>query len=209
MNASRRSLLGEVTAGLERHLTPPLGDAGFSLKRRDHTYVRDQAGVVQSLALAITSRPPSLGRRGILIEPVLRVKVSAWTDEAERRLRQASALATPEHPGGVVWELLDWLTPGKVPHWSLSDIPTDPEIDRIATDLARVVEAVAVPRFEISRSPDLILSAIESGQIRPLDSDRFTVACGAILEGRRDLAADIIEPIGRTRREGLARVLGF
>ena len=208
MNVTRRDLLRGIAAALERHLTPVLADGEFRLTRRDHTYSRDRGGVVQTLAVGIASRPPSLGRTGILIEPVLAVKVPAWRVEAERRLRDAPTLASPEHPGGVVFGLLDWLTAGKAPHWTLPDVPTRADIEPVAIDLGGVVKAVAVPRFEMFQSPDAILSAIETGQFRPLDADRFTIACGAILEGRRDLAADLIASMGRSRREGLAAALG-
>jgi len=42
-----------------------------------------------------------------------------------------------------------------------------------------------------------------------LQDARFTIACGALLAGRPDLARVAIEPLGTARRQAVAGVLGL
>jgi hypothetical protein len=207
----RRRVLRVVRDGIARRLTPVLEPHGLRMVRRDAAYRREQNGVGSQLALRISSRPASLGGSGILVEPGLTIWVPAWMAEAERRLEGEAdgwtrATAAPSF---AVWELLDWLVPGKRPHWTLPDVPTDRQIDALAEVLGGSITDVAIPYFARLGTPEDVLEAAQSGEVRLAAEARFTVACGALLNGRPDLASALIAPIGTHTRQRLARVLGL
>jgi hypothetical protein len=210
ITTNRRRLVLDVRDRIAAVLTPPLADAGFRFHRRDAVFRRDRAGVAISVQLGLCSRPASLGRVGILIQPVVRVSVPEWTAEAERRLRSASSSAIQGEAASthVVWQLLDWLVPGKTPHWILSDAPAAAEISAAGVLLATVIEGVALPFIDRLATTEQLLGAIAGNEIRLLAQARFTIACGAILHGQPDLASAVIGPFGTARRRAIAGVLG-
>jgi len=109
----------------------------------------------------------------------------------------------------VVWELLDWLVPGNGPHWTLPDDPEPAEVEHVATLLRDSVVEVGLPFMERLATTDLLLKGVVGGELRVLDDARFTIACGALLAGRPDLARTAIEPLGTARRQAAASALGL
>ena len=210
VQANRLSRLVDVCDQIDLLLAPEFAPHGFRFRRRDATYHREQNGVALSFALGISSRPPSIGGVGILIEPHLVAAVNAWMADAERRLASSSGpVLRWEHPSPVVWELLDWLVPGNSPHWTLPDDPEQAEVEDIAKLLRDSVVEVGLPFMERLATTELLLNGVVGGELRVLDDARFTIACGALLAGRLDLARTALEPLGTARRESAASVLGL
>jgi len=207
----RRTILLYVREGIARLLTPDLVLNGFRWLRRDTAYRRDKDGVVSEFRLGISSRPPALGRVGILVEPRLVVSVPAWKAAAEQRLADGAKGSAPFQvlSDVAVWELLDVLVPGDRPHWTLPDVPVDDDIEALGGVLSGTLTTVVLPFFDRVRTPDRVLRAVEHGDVRLLDGSRFTLACGAMLHDRPDLAAAILAPIGTARRQPLVEVLGL
>jgi len=190
-------------------LTPVFVAEGFRVQRAQAGFRRDIGGVEARFSLGMSSRPPSLGRLGVLIEPGLSVWISRWSAEAAQRAEGAGPWVGPRHETPVAWSLLDWLVDGKRPHWILPDEPTEAETRRLAGALVTEVRQTAMPYFEQRRSPPSVLELLTSGQLDLLDGSRFTVAAGALLEGRPDLAANVIARLGTARREAMSRALGL
>lgn len=206
----RRRILAEVRDGIDRRLTPNLASEGFKFVRRDALYRRDRDGVEIELRLGIASRPPSMGRTGILIEPIVTASVPVWMAEAKRRLDVATArLASWEAPTPAFFELLDWLVPGKAPHWTLPDEPTRSEMEGVVELLCDPATRVFASLAAHLATPQSLLDAVATGIVQVPSATRFTVACGAILQRRPDLATSLIEPFGTARRASVAELLGL
>lgn len=208
--SDRRHLLAQVRDGVAAALRAPLDEAGFEFRRRDVAFHRERDGVLLALSLGISSRPPSMGRVGILVEPMMCAGVPTWAQDAERRLAVAAGpLLDWERPSSfVVREALDWHVQGRAPHWTLPDDPTAADIERQARSLLESVLTTGLPFLERLATKAHLLEVAASGG-RLVDHDaRFTIACGAMIAGRPDLARRIIEPFGTARRESVASALG-
>ena len=209
--AERRRLLAEVRDGVAAALSAPLGEAGFRFRRRDSAFHRERDGVTLALSSGISSRPPSMGGVGILVEPMMYAGVPTWAEDAERRLAAAAGpLLGWERPSQfIVMQALDWDVRGRAPHWTLPDWPTPSDIEHQARALRESVLDTAIPFLERLATKEQLLEVGASGE-RLVDHDaRFTIACGAMLAGQPDLARRIIEPFGTARRESVASVLGL
>ena len=188
-------------------LQPELRPRGFRVERRTGTFTRTFGDVVHEIRLAISSRPPALGDVGMLIEPLLVVRVPAWEGDAARRLALVDESAG-EVPVAVGFESLATLAGVDAPAWTLPDQP-DASTVRVTADRVRdAVISSGMPYLEAARSTAEILDAASSGE-RLLDDARLTLACGALLAGREELAGRLIEGVGTWRREHLARILGI
>lgn len=202
--------MAEVRDGIAAELAAPCAEAGFRFRRRDATFLREADGRTLSIELGISSRPPSLGGVGVLLEPAMVVSVAAWADDARRRLANSSAPPLWEHPTAViVWEMLCVYVAGRRPHWTLPDAPTAPEITERARSLRSALVEVGLPFLERLASRARLLELAASGEAPVLHDARFTLACGALLEGRPDRARAVIEPLGTARRMSAAAVLGL
>jgi hypothetical protein len=209
--SDRRRLLAEVRDGVAAALRAPLDEAGFRFRRRDAAFHRERDGVMLELSFGISSRPPSMGGVGILVEPMMCAGVPTWAEDAERRLAAAAGqLLDWERPSQlIVGEALDWHVRGRAPHWTLPDEPTSSDIEHQARALRESILATGIPFLERLATKEQLLEVAASGE-RLVDHDaRFTIACGAMLAGRPDLARRIIEPFGTARRESVASVLGL
>jgi hypothetical protein len=201
----RRRLLASVESAIGGSIEAALTAHGFRRTRRPAAFHRAREGVESAVRLGLSSRPPSLGRVGILIEPSLWVAVPDWTAEARRRL--AGQNWPTEHVDGpLVFELLDWLVPGSRPHWTLSDQPSTSEIGSLGARLDAAIAEIGLPFLNRFATPADVLRHVESGG-RPLDDARFTLICGAIMEGRSDLARTFLNGLGTARRVALERLL--
>src|SRR6476469_7674714 len=164
--ANRRRLLVDVRDQIDLLLAPEFAPHGFRFRRRDATYHRDQDGVAASFALGISSRPPSIGGVGILIEPHVVAAVDAWMADAERRLASSSGpVRSREHPSPVVWELLDWLVPGSSPHWILPDDPEQAEVEHVATLLRDAVVEGGLTFMERLATTELLLNGVAGSEL--------------------------------------------
>jgi hypothetical protein len=191
-------------------VTPPLASEGFRFRRRDAAFHRERHDVSHLFALGISSRPAQLGRVGISVQPFVNVDVERWRSDAEQRLASATGpLVHWEHPSAAVVAVLDWIAPGQRSHWALPDEPTTSDVERVGEDLRRAVIGVGLPFMKRLKTPDLVLDSVAAGDVRVLQGARFTLACGALLAGRPELARTVIEPFGTARRESVAGILGL
>ncbi len=87
--------------------------------------------------------------------------------------------------------------------------PTPSDIARLGRLLRESVIATGLPFLERVSTRDRLLDIAASGEMRVMHEARLAIACGAMLDGRPDLAQRIIEPYGTARRESVARVLGL
>jgi hypothetical protein len=210
-STGRPRLLRHVQDCIDSELATVLAPFGYRRVLSRHGFVRDRHGVHSELRTAISSRPPSLGYIGILVEPLLVVSVEAWAEEARLRLAssQPGRFLSAERPGPVAMMALDWLMAEPGPHWTLSDEPGEAEIASTASSLAAAVATTAVPELERLSTPQSILDRAEGHELRLLQSAAFVVACGAMAGGRPEVARAILEKVGTARRAEMERALGL
>jgi hypothetical protein len=140
---------------------------------------------------------------------MLVVRVPAWEAELARRLStQRTALRFSEMPTPVLLTPLFDVTPWITARWTLPDNPDTDELKAAATSVQEAVEKVAVPMLERLSRPEAILSALASGDLRPLADARPTLACGALLAGKPELAKLALTTFGSARRAEIESLLG-
>lgn len=202
----RRQVLASIQARIVRSIQAEFAARGFRRSPSPVGFHRERGGVDSSFVLAISSRPQSLGRVGILVAPFLKVQIPSWSANAQDRLGNEGP-PTEQVGGPLLLEDLDLLIPGPTPHWTLSDRPDEREVDALGDRLRAVVAEVGLPYVDQFQTPADILRYLDLGTARVLDASRFTLACGALLEGRPDLARRIVGVMGTARREHVESLL--
>jgi hypothetical protein len=82
-------------------------------------------------------------------------------------------------------------------------------VRKLAIALRDSVIEAGLPFFEHWATASAVLEGAASGELQVPSAARFTIACGALLNDRPDLARMVIAPIGTASRESMARLLGF
>jgi hypothetical protein len=161
LSTDRRILLREVQERIHQRLGPEFETHAFRLVRRDWSYRRARDAVSARFSLGVSSRPPSLGYVGILIQPGLVISVPEWMDEAKRRLSgQTGRWLRSEVPAPAIWQMLEWLMPDRQAAWRLPDRPTAAEVDALARNLHRATRDVALPLFDRLGTPTAMAGVV-------------------------------------------------
>ena len=194
---------------LAEKLAGVLRPAGFEWLKREAAFRRSRDGVIAEFRFGISSRPASLGYSGILIEPMLVIAVPEWESSLSARLvASGSEVEAGEGPLPAAFMHLDHMVAGSRPHWVLPDEPDQAAVDGVAASLSDAVVGSAVPIFAELDTPTRILDALASGRMTPLQDARPTIAMGALLAERPDIARSALAPIGTSRRRELEKMLG-
>jgi len=201
-SAARKSPATAVEEVLTARLGPYLSEVGFHWLSRNKSYLRGSDAVAE-VRLGISARPPSLGGSGVIVQPMIVVRVPAWEAEVANRL----AGTRWERGAAVVWEALDWIC-GRERAWALGEGESE-EAHLIAESILQALRSVGVPYLDQLSSPMSILANFETGEIKQLGDAAPTVACGALLAGRDDLARRALSAFGSEWRQELETRLGL